>query len=185
MSEASPQPPLVTAEEFRHVIGHFISGVTVITAVSDGQRFGATASAVSSLSLEPPMLLVCVNSRSATAAAIEGAGVFAVNILAEDQDQLALSFARSGTDKFRDVAVSEGEHGVPLLDGSLAQIECRVVNQARGGTHAVFFGEVGRAQAGEGRPLGYFRGRFGRLGPHRRKAGPRPARLPDFDWLAA
>ena len=104
-------------ETFRHVIGHFASGVTVLTTRGDDQDFGATASAVSSLSLEPPMLLVCLDQRSSTQEAIHATGRFAVNILDENQGAgVAERFAsRRGTDKFADLAVERGEGGVPLL----------------------------------------------------------------------
>jgi flavin reductase (DIM6/NTAB) family NADH-FMN oxidoreductase RutF len=150
-------------EEFRDVIGHFASGVTVITTVHAGVAYGTTASAVSSLSLAPPMLLVCMNKASATGRAVADAGRFAVNILSEDQPDLAVAFARKGDDKFSGVAVSAGEHGAPLLDDALATLECRIVEEVTGGTHTVFLAEVDRGSARPGAPLAYFRGEFGRL----------------------
>jgi 4-nitrophenol 2-monooxygenase / 4-nitrocatechol 4-monooxygenase, reductase component len=154
----------VTPDTFRDAIGHFASGVTVITAAHEGQRFGATASAVSSLSLEPPMLLVCLNRESATGRAVEQAGHFAVNVLGQDQGALARHFASRSADKFAGLDVSDGEHGVPLLGDALAQFECRVVEHVTGGTHSVFLAEVDVARTREGEaPLAYFRGEFGRL----------------------
>ena len=91
---------------FRHVVGHFASGVTVITTVVDGELFGTTASAVSSLSMEPPMMLACLNRSSSTHDAVLKAGVFGINILAEDQSDLAMKFGRKGGDKFDGVAVT-------------------------------------------------------------------------------
>jgi len=150
---------------FRRVIGNFMSGVVVITTRHDGQNHGATVSAVCSLSLEPPMLLVCLNAASKTQEAVRQAGQFAVNVLAEDQGRLAEHFARPspGQDKFAGVAVRTGRLGLPLLEGALAVIECRVAEVVTGGTHRVFLGEVVHAEAGEGTPLGYFRGKFGRF----------------------
>lgn len=153
----------VSAEQYRDVIGRFATGVTVITAAESGRWYGTTASAVSSLSLEPPMLLVCMNRESTTGAAIARVGRFAVNILSEDQDQLALRFARKDPNKFAETAASEGLHGVPLLDGALAHVECTVTEQVLGGTHVVFLAEVDRASGRAGTPLAYFRGQFGRL----------------------
>jgi flavin reductase (DIM6/NTAB) family NADH-FMN oxidoreductase RutF len=153
----------VAAEEFRDVIGRFASGVTVITAAHEGRPFGTTASAVSSLSLEPPMLLACLNRTSSTRAAIAAAGRFAVNILGEDQADAALRFGRKRTDKFAGVAFAPGVAGAPLLAGALATVECRVVEEVTGGTHSVFLAAVERAAAAAGMPLAYFRGRFGRL----------------------
>jgi flavin reductase (DIM6/NTAB) family NADH-FMN oxidoreductase RutF/DNA-binding GntR family transcriptional regulator len=160
-----PAPAIhVTPDTFRDAIGHFASGVTVITAAHGGQRFGATASAVSSLSLDPPMLLVCLNRESATGRAVEQAGHFAVNVLAHDQGALARHFASRSADKFAGLDVADGEHGVPLLADALAQFECSVGEHVTGGTHSVFLAEVDVARTREGEaPLAYFRGEFGRL----------------------
>jgi flavin reductase (DIM6/NTAB) family NADH-FMN oxidoreductase RutF/DNA-binding GntR family transcriptional regulator len=151
-------------ETFRHVIGHFASGVTVLTAHNEDQDFGATASAVSSLSLEPPMLLVCLNQRSSTQEAIHASGRFGVNILDENQGIVAERFASSrGADKFAGLNVERGDRQVPLLADSLAYCECRVAESVVAGTHRVFLADVTRAVAREGSPLTYFRGKFGRF----------------------
>jgi flavin reductase (DIM6/NTAB) family NADH-FMN oxidoreductase RutF/DNA-binding GntR family transcriptional regulator len=150
-------------EVFRDAIGHFASGVTVITATHDDTRFGMTASAVSSLSLDPPMVVVCLNRSAPTCAAVTAAGVFGVNILSEDDGDLAERFARPRDDKFAGVDVVAGTGGAPLLRRALARLECRVVEEVEGGTHSVLLAEVRRAEAAPGSPLAYFRGRFGRL----------------------
>jgi flavin reductase (DIM6/NTAB) family NADH-FMN oxidoreductase RutF/DNA-binding GntR family transcriptional regulator len=150
-------------ETFRHVIGHFASGVTVITTKSGGEDFGATASAVSSLSLEPPMLLVCLNTRSSTQQAIQTSRGFGVNILDEDQGMVAERFASPHGSKFEGLNVERGADGVPLLADSLAYCECRVAEDVVAGTHRVFLANVTRAVAREGSPLTYFRGKFGRF----------------------
>lgn len=154
---------LVNRERYRSVMGHFASGVTIITTRHEGIDYGLTASAVSSLSLDPPMLLICVNKTSSTQKAIAQSQIFAVNILREDQSEMAHQFARSHLDKFGGVSVSYGELGAPLLGGTLATIECRVTEEVVGGTHSVFLAEVHSAQATEGMPLTYFRGRMGRF----------------------
>lgn len=148
---------------FRDVIGRFASGVTVITARHEGTDFGITASAVASLTLDPPMLLACVNKRTGTENAISHSGAFAVNILDEDQGEMAMRFARPDTDKFRGMEISYGELGEPLIDGVLAHLECRVAEQVTAGTHSVFLAEVQKADAREGTPLTYFRGKLGRF----------------------
>lgn len=148
---------------FRHVIGHFATGVAVITTRHEGRAHGMTASAVSSLSLEPPMLLVCANMRAPTQAAILATGCFAVNILGEGQDELATRFARPDPDKFAGVAHRDGRLGPPLLSDALARIECEVAESVVGGTHRVFLGAVRHAEVDAGAPLAYFRGGFGRL----------------------
>jgi len=157
------QQRLVDRERFRSVMGHFASGVTIITTRHKGIDYGLTASAVSSLSLDPPMLLICLNKASNTQKAIAQSQVFAVNILREDQSAMAQQFARSHPDKFGEVGVSYGDLGAPLLGGTLATIECRVTEEVTGGTHSVFLAEVHCAQAAEGMPLTYFRGRMGRF----------------------
>jgi flavin reductase (DIM6/NTAB) family NADH-FMN oxidoreductase RutF/DNA-binding GntR family transcriptional regulator len=150
-------------EVFRDVIGHFASGVTVVTTRHRGARFGMTASAVTSLSLDPPMLVVCLNRSAPTRAAVSETGVFGVNILSENDGHLAERFAGPHADKFAGVEVLEGADGVPLLRDALARIECRVAEDVAGGTHSVLLAEVRRAEARQGSPLAYFRGRFGRL----------------------
>ncbi|HVW47152.1 MAG TPA: flavin reductase family protein [Solirubrobacterales bacterium] len=152
------------AEEFRDVIGHFATGVTIVTARHEDTSFGTTASAVCSLSLEPPMLLVCMNKASQTGQAIEADGRFAVNILSEEQPDLAKRFARKGG-AFDDVPVEPGSWGEPLLSDALATLECHVAEEVTGGTHTVFIAEVGQATVRRGlAPLAYFRGRFHALG---------------------
>src|SRR6478609_3337841 len=153
----------VDAADFRHVIGHFTSGVAVITTHHDGHAHGMTASAVCSLSLEPPMLLVCASLRAPTQAAILAAGAFAVNILGEGQDRIATRFAGPHPDKFEGIDVQTGRLGLPLLAGALGRIECEVAGSVVGGTHRVFLGAVRAAEVEAGTPLAYFRGRFGRL----------------------
>ena len=150
-------------DEFRDAIGHFASGVTIITARYGDEDFGVTANAVSSLSLDPPTMLVCLNRASRTQSAVSRSKAFSVNILNESQGDLAVRFATSETDKFRGVGVSYGVLGNPLLDGALAYLECRVMEELAGGTHAVFLAGVERAERFDGEPLAYFRGRFGRL----------------------
>jgi flavin reductase (DIM6/NTAB) family NADH-FMN oxidoreductase RutF/DNA-binding GntR family transcriptional regulator len=144
-------------------MGHFASGVTVITTMEGDEPRGTTASAVTSLSLEPPMLVACLNRDSQTARAVVASHRFGVNILSEDQADAATAFARSGGDKFGGVATTVGDTGVPLLDDALATLECRVVAAPVGGTHYVFLAEVERAVARDGAPLTYFGGRFGRF----------------------
>lgn len=153
----------LSSEEFREVIGHFASGVTVITAVSGDQRAGTTASAVCSLSMDPPMVLVCMNRSSETGMIIDRSRSFAINILCEDQEELASHFARKAPDKFASVAATTGDFGQPLLDAALAHLECAVTECVTAGTHTVFLAEVRSATAHPGTPLAYFRGKFGRL----------------------
>jgi flavin reductase (DIM6/NTAB) family NADH-FMN oxidoreductase RutF/DNA-binding GntR family transcriptional regulator len=148
----------MTPDEFREVMGHFASGVTVIMTTHDGELFGTTASSVSSLSLEPPMLLICMNTKSPTGRAIAASGRFAVNVLGEGHSELAVHFATEDVDKFDGVELVPGLHGVPLLGDSIATLECGVTQTAIGGTHYVFLAKVQRARGNLGAPLAYFRG---------------------------
>jgi len=156
-------PATVDQAAFRNVVGHFTSGVTVITTRYDGNQFGVTASAVSSLAMEPPMLLVCLNRRLPTNEAVRASGVFAVNILSEDQGELATQFATRHPDKFRNVALRDGSLDVPVLADALAALECSVRECIDVATHSVFFAEVRTACATPGNPLAYYRGSFGRF----------------------
>jgi flavin reductase (DIM6/NTAB) family NADH-FMN oxidoreductase RutF len=117
------------------------------------------------------MMLVCLNRSSTTGQTIGVAGSFAVNILGEDQGELALRFATATShERFAGVEVTSGPGGEPLLADALAHLECRVAEATTGGTHTVFLAEVEYASArGGGSPLAYFRGRFGRLAPHERE----------------
>jgi flavin reductase (DIM6/NTAB) family NADH-FMN oxidoreductase RutF len=163
MTSSAGAHTAVPDDVFREVIGRFASGVTVITTAVDGTDFGTTASAVSSLSMDPPMLLICLNKTSDTRSAILDSGTFAVNILAEHQGQVAYQFAKKGQDKFREVGIHRGRTGVPLVRDALAHLECEVQETVTGGTHTVFLARVKEASGREGAPLTYFRGRFGRL----------------------
>jgi flavin reductase (DIM6/NTAB) family NADH-FMN oxidoreductase RutF len=153
----------LTSNEFREVISHFASGVTVVTTFHDERAYGTTASAVTSLSLEPPMLLVCMNKQSETGRAVAASGHFAVNILGAGHAELADRFAQKGGDKFAGVPTSAGQWGAPLFDEAVATLECRVTEQTAVATHYVLFAEVVSAAARGGEPLAYFKGRFGRL----------------------
>lgn len=163
MTELVGAREALAQDVFRDVIGRFASGVTVITTAVDGEYHGTTASAVTSLSMDPPMLLACLNKTSDTQTAVLRSGVFGVNILAEGQDQLAYRFAKKGPAKFDGVAVRHGRTGVPLVEGALAHLECEVHETVTGGTHTVFLARVREAAGADAAPLTYFRGRFGRL----------------------
>jgi flavin reductase (DIM6/NTAB) family NADH-FMN oxidoreductase RutF len=146
--------------EFRNTIGRFLTGVTVITTAHGGTLHGITASAVASLSMNPPTLLVCLNKQSATRGAVAAAGRFVVNVLAADQSELALHFASKSTGKFVGMQVVSSPHGLPRLPGAIATIDCRVTSEVDGGTHSIFFGRAETASLADAAPLGYFRGRF-------------------------
>jgi flavin reductase (DIM6/NTAB) family NADH-FMN oxidoreductase RutF/DNA-binding GntR family transcriptional regulator len=154
---------LVDKNLFRDVIGRFASGVTVISTRREGTDLGTTASAVSSLSMDPPMLLICMNRTSETGQAIHDVGRFVVNILGEGQADIATRFATKEPDKFAGIDTERGIEELPLIGQALGHLECSVAETATGGTHTVFLSHVERASASEGSPLTYFRGQFGRF----------------------
>jgi len=154
---------------FRHVMGHFASGVAVVTARDRDRDFGSTASALTSLSLSPPMLLVCLDRDSETRKAITATRRFVVNVLSDKQEQVARRFAEKSKTKFEGQQLSRSEAGLAQLADALAYLECEVAETAVGGTHTVFLAEVRSAAAYAGAPLTYFRGRFGRLAYDRRE----------------
>ena len=154
----------VTAAELRLAMGHFATGVTVVTSVAaDGHPVGTTANAVSSLSLDPPLLLVCFDRSSQTLEAIRAHGAFAVNVLAAPQRELSANFARRGLAADWDgVPHRPGLTGSPRLHGVLAALECTVEHRLPGGDHEIVVGRVRHAQTGDGEaaPLLFWRGQY-------------------------
>jgi flavin reductase (DIM6/NTAB) family NADH-FMN oxidoreductase RutF len=145
-------------------MGHFAASVTVVTArLQDGSRAGITVTAFASLSLDPPLVLVCIDHRARLHDELRSGGYFAVNILQEDQELVSRRFASSQGDQFQDVGATEGATGSPLITGALACIECRVVDRLPGGDHTIVIGEVESTQINEGKPLVYFRGGYAQL----------------------
>jgi len=155
---------VIPADEFRQVLGHFASGVTVVTTTGeDGRPTGLTASAFASVSLEPPLVLVCVDHKAESYPALRERGRFAVNVLTAAQEDVSRRFATTRLDKFEGVPHRAGALGVPLLDGALAQLECVTVSAHPEGDHTIFVGRVEHARDDAGEPLLYYRGRYSRL----------------------
>jgi flavin reductase (DIM6/NTAB) family NADH-FMN oxidoreductase RutF len=148
---------------FRQVMGRFASGVTVVTTTHGDELFGLTVSSFASLSLNPQLLLICVDKSVRAHQSIADAGIFAVNILSERQEHLSRRFASRDIDKFAGVGWRRGLLGLPLLEGALATIECRVHSSLPGGDHTIFVGEVFDAEVHEGAPLLYFRSGYHEL----------------------
>jgi flavin reductase (DIM6/NTAB) family NADH-FMN oxidoreductase RutF len=148
---------------FREAVAHFATGVTVITTLRDGNPAGMTASAVASLSLDPILLLVCIDNRLPTHEAIEGSRRFVVNVLGAGQEELAVRFAKRAPNKFADVGLRPG-HELPVLQDAIAYFVCDVQERFPGGDHSIFTGLVRECGATPGRrPLLYFRSSFGAL----------------------
>ncbi|MGE3272500.1 MAG: flavin reductase family protein [Chloroflexota bacterium] len=156
----------VTREQFFGLMASFASSVTVITCKgSDGSLRGLTATAFSSVSLEPRLCLVGVDNRSESVGIIKETGHFVVNILAHDQEEISRRFASKIPDKYEGVEYRLGpETGAPILEGVLAWIECKLYSAVDGGDHTVFIGEILDGTANEGTPLLYFRGQYRHLG---------------------
>lgn len=153
----------IEQDTFRRVLGHFASGVTVVTVAHENTLHGITVSSFASLSLHPPLVLICIDKLVGSHATLQAAGHFAVNILAEDGEDLSRHFASREPDKFKGIAYQPGSNGDPLLDKALATIECRITQQADGGDHTIFMGEVLAAATKPGKPLIYYRSGYHEL----------------------
>jgi len=149
---------------FRQLLGRFATGVTVVTTrTSDGRPLGMTASSVASVSLDPPLLLVCVDRKNDMRGALEHARHFVLNVLAADQEALSRRFAAEATDRFDGVDYRDNKQGLPVLDGVLATIECEKTDVVPGGDHTVYFGRVTGGAVTDRRPLLYYRGGYAGL----------------------
>jgi len=155
----------IEKNELRQVMGHFATGVTIITTLTKaGEMHGLTANAFTSVSLEPPLLLISVDKKAESWPAFEESRVFTVNILADDQEGLSRKFAVSGGNKFAGVAYRIGANGAAILDGTLAYVECTLYAAYEGGDHSIYLGEIQQAEVHEGKPLLFYRGGYRELG---------------------
>ena len=186
---APPHPEAATPhpEGFRQVLGHFCTGVTVITTADGGQPAGFACQAFAALSLAPPLVLFCPSRSSATWPVIERAGHFCANVLADGQQELARRFGTSGGDKFAGVRWSPSPSGAPVLAGALTWVECAVEAIHGAGDHHLVVGRVtGLGACRPGRPLLFYRGRYAATDP-----GDGPAEVVDTllawprhaDWM--
>lgn len=158
----------VSQTRFRHVLGHLAGGVSVVTSLDpEGEPCGMTATAVCSVSLEPPLVLVSLDRASGTHAGLRASGVYAVNLLSADQEALAVRFSgEGGARKFRGLDVRTSATGAPLLEDVPGYVDCTVEREVEAGDHTLFIGRVedARIRAEEaGRPLVYHLGRYGTL----------------------
>ena len=154
---------------FRQVAASFASGVTIVTTGSKGDFHGMTVSAFTSLSVDPTLVLVCIDRGAETLPFLQRTGRFNISILTTDQEQLSRQFATKGSPQshgLTDVDYYLGKSGLPLLRDALAYFECRTTQQYDGGDHVIFTGEVEAAGLSEeGDPLAYYRGRYRQLAP--------------------
>lgn len=152
----------VDATDFRKALGRFSSGVTVVTMAFGDEVSGITVSAFSSLSLQPPLVLACIDKSSATLRIARLGKSFAVNILADDQRDLSNHFASKLPDKLNGISHRVGQLGNPLLLGTQAFLECRLREELDGGDHVILIGEVEVAQVDETKsPLLYYNSQYG------------------------
>jgi flavin reductase (DIM6/NTAB) family NADH-FMN oxidoreductase RutF len=154
-------------EDFRRAMGRFTTGVTIITTRLGEDLHGMTANAVTSLSLDPLLVLVCVDKTADTHDILSKAGVFAVNILNKDQSEISDRFAKKefdGAHGLEDLPHTFAVTGAPIIDGSLAYLDCRTVTEHHGGDHTIFIGEVVEAkELSEAEPLVFYRGNYGQF----------------------
>lgn len=155
----------VTEQDFKKALGSFLSGVTLITAVHRGEKFGMAASSFTSVTTSPPTILVCLNTRTSTHDAVVESGQFTVNLMAEEQRQFVEIFSRKSfeIEKFAQVAHRIAPDGGIEITDSLASLNCSVVSREIVGTHSVILGQVSTLSVLQKAPLAYFRGYYDTL----------------------
>jgi len=150
--------------KYRQVLGHFPTGVTVITAATPDGPVGMAIGSFASLSLDPPQILFCAGQHSSSWPKVRDAGVFCVNLLAEDQEDVCRVFASKATDKFTEIGWKRSGNGAPLLEGVLGYIDCTLATVVPSGDHDIVVGAVTDLDVmHEGGPLLFFRGGYGRF----------------------
>jgi flavin reductase (DIM6/NTAB) family NADH-FMN oxidoreductase RutF len=158
---------LVDATTFRTVLGHSPTAVSVVTARdAEGCNHGITISSYASLSLEPPLVLACIDCRARIHQVLCSATSFSLSVLSADQERVARRFSSQCDDRFAGIASSPGNSGNMLITGALAHLECELVDKREGGDHSIIIGAVKFAQARTGRPLLHFRGSYTELADH-------------------
>ncbi|WP_253858158.1 flavin reductase family protein [Prauserella alba] len=157
---------LVDPTTMRQTMGRFATGVAVITTEADGEPHGMTMNSLTSVSLDPPLLLVCFNHGARSADAVTDSGRFVVNLLSQRQQPIAMRFAKRGEDHFGGLGLEYGDHRVPVVPNALAHLDCDVDRIVEAGDHTVVFGRVTDVCAREGEPLGFYQGRFSDITPH-------------------
>jgi flavin reductase len=161
-------PSTLTQAEFRRALGCFATGVTVITVDRDGEVHGMTANAFTSVSLDPMLVLVCVDHRARTHAHLHAKKRFGINVLCDNQKAISEYYARATeTHQHAEEAGARFDrtrHGTPVLHGALAYLECRLQNAHEAGDHTIFIAEVEEAMVREGNPLLFVRGKYQRIG---------------------
>ncbi|MFQ5515721.1 MAG: flavin reductase family protein [Myxococcota bacterium] len=152
----------VDSGAFRRALAGWASGVSIVTSRARGERQGMTVSAFSSVSLDPPLVLICADRESNTLRLIDASGVFSVSVLAESQASLSARFADKALEELRfdGLECEDGATGCPRIPGAVAYLDCRVVRAIEAGDHMIYLGEVVSAASSETPPLVYLRGRY-------------------------
>ncbi|GAB7006457.1 hypothetical protein JCM18899A_39300 [Nocardioides sp. AN3] len=158
--------PLIDPMQMRQTMGRFATGVAVITTELDGVPHGMTVNSLTSVSLDPPLLLVCFNHGARTAEAVVERGRFVVNVLARRQQEIALRFAARGEDHFAGLHLEYGEHSLPVVPNALAHLDCAVDRVVEAGDHTVVLGAVSATCSSPGEPLAFHAGRFADVRTH-------------------
>jgi flavin reductase (DIM6/NTAB) family NADH-FMN oxidoreductase RutF len=156
----------VSPDDFRRALRKFVSGVTIVTVSADDELHGATASSFASVSLDPPLILVCLDKASHTRALLLKRGSFAVNVLGADQAEVARAFSMRGQKPFDRLRFHLGSQGAPLFDDSIAWMECKTERVVEAGDHDIVIGEVTSCDATEEMPLMYYEADYRTLGDH-------------------
>ena len=154
----------ITNDEFKAALGRFASGVTVVTTKdADGNLHGLTVSAFSSVSMNPPLILVCILKRTGSYSSFQESKVFVVNILDESQQQISNHFASHLDDKFSGQNYELNKNGLPILADCLVNLECSLKHSYDGGDHTIFVGEIEKTTVRDGKPLVYSQGKYREL----------------------
>ena len=154
----------LSSEQLRKILGHFATGVTVVTTrLASGEPWGFTVNAFTSVSLSPPLILICVDHGTESFHAMSQAEFFAVNFLAEDQEELSRVFASRSRKRFQGIPHASSANGAPLLKGCLGYIECRKTASHAHGDHTILIGEVLAGEGRGGSPLLFYRSSYGRM----------------------
>jgi flavin reductase (DIM6/NTAB) family NADH-FMN oxidoreductase RutF len=156
----------VSPDDFRRALRKFASGVTIVTVSVDGELHGATASSFASVSLDPPLVLACLDKTSHTRELLLKKGAFAVNVLGADQAEVARAFSLKGPKPFDAVPHHAGSQGAPLFDEAIAWIECETERVVEAGDHDIVIGEVTACDVTDGMPLLYYEADYRSLGEH-------------------
>lgn len=152
---------MITKDEFRAALGSFASGVTVVTTKdADGNLHGLTVSAFSSVSMNPPLILVCIMKTTHSYHAFVESKSFVVNILSESQEEISNQFAFKHEDKFAGIDYDLNENGIAILKDCLVNLECTLKHSYDGGDHTIFVGQIENATINEGNPLVYWKGNY-------------------------